>query len=130
LHRCAALADVPGVSLISLQKGWGIQQLGDVPAVHAFADMDAGADGFLDSAAIIANCDLVITSDTAIAHLAGAMGAPTWTALKHVPDWRWLTARTDSPWYPAMRLYRQARLDDWAETFGRIAGGLRALVVP
>jgi tetratricopeptide (TPR) repeat protein len=124
LRHFAPLAEIDGVRLISLQKGKGLEQLADLPAVESFADMDAGEDGFLDSAAIIANCDLVVTSDTSIAHLAGAMGVPVWTVLKYVPDWRWLTGRCDTPWYPTMRLYRQARLDDWDEVFGRVAAAL------
>ena len=127
LRHFARLAELPGVRLISLQKAKGVEQLGDVPAVESFPDLDAGGDGFLDSAAIIANSDLVLSSDTAVDHLAGAMGARDWTALKYVPDWRWLTGRTDTPWYPSMRLYRQARLDDWAELFGRIAADLERL---
>ncbi len=127
LRQFAPLADIPGVRLISVQKGPGLEQLCDLSAVESFADMDAGEDAFLDSAAIIANCDLVVTSDTSIAHLAGAMGAAVWTALKYVPDWRWLTGRADTPWYPSMRLYRQARLDDWGEVFSRIAADLAGL---
>jgi hypothetical protein len=126
LRHFARLADIPGVRLISLQKGTGVEQLDDVPAVESFAGLDADG-AFLDSAAIIANCDLVISSDTAVAHLAGAMGGRAWTVLKYVPDWRWLTGRTDTPWYPAMALYRQLRLDDWDEVFGRIAGDLARL---
>ena len=64
-------------------------------------------DAFLDTAAVMMNCDLIITSDTAVAHLAGALGCQTWVALKYVPDWRWMLDRSDSPWYPTMTLYRQ-----------------------
>ena len=71
-------------------------------------EFDAGPDAFLDTAAVMKICDLVITSDTSVAHLAGALGAPTWVALKRVPDWRWMLDRSDSPWYPTMRLFRQS----------------------
>jgi ADP-heptose:LPS heptosyltransferase len=71
-------------------------------------------------------CDLVITSDTAVAHLAGALGVETWVALKHVPDWRWMLDREDSPWYPGMRLFRQQRDGDWDGVFARMRAALRA----
>ena len=77
------------------------------------ADYDAGPDAFVDTAAVMACCDLVITSDTAIAHLAGALGVPTWVALKQTPDWRWLLDRQDSPWYPSASLIRQPTRGDW-----------------
>lgn len=70
--------------------------------------------------------DLVITCDTSIAHLAGALGRPVWVVLKQTADWRWLTTREDSPWYPTMRLFRQSRLGDWPEVFARVAAALRA----
>ena len=71
----------------------------------------------MDTAAIMRNLDLVITSDTAVAHLAGALGVPEWVALPFVPDWRWLLDRRDSPWYPTMRLFRQRRAGDWVGVF-------------
>ena len=80
-------------------------------------DFDDGPDAFLDTAAIMRTCDLVITADTAPAHLAGALGVPAWVALKHVPDWRWFLGRADSPWYPSLRLFRQPATGDWASVF-------------
>ena len=97
-----------------------IETLGD--------DFDAGSDAFLDSAAVMMNLDLIISSDTAMAHLAGALGRPVWIALKHVPDWRWMMDRTDTPWYPSARLFRQQRRDDWDEVFMRMASELSQLV--
>jgi ADP-heptose:LPS heptosyltransferase len=88
-------------------------------------DYDSGPHAFVDAAAAIACCDLVITSDTAIAHLAGALGVPTWVALKFFPDWRWLLNRSDSPWYPAMRLFRQPTPGDWKGVFAEIEEALR-----
>jgi ADP-heptose:LPS heptosyltransferase len=81
---------------------------------HAY---DAGPDAFMDAAAAISCCNLVISSDTAIAHLAGALGATTWVALKHLPDWRWLRDRDDCPWYPGLRLFRQPSPGDWTAVF-------------
>ena len=70
---------------------------------------DDGPDAFIDTAAVMMSLDLIVTSDTSIAHLAGALGRPVWVALRRVPDWRWMLDRADSPWYPSMRLYRQQR---------------------
>ena len=73
---------------------------------------------------MIKNLDLVITVDTAVAHLAGALGVPTWVALPYVPDWRWLLQRQDSPWYPTLRLFRQSRTDAWDDVFVKISEAL------
>src|SRR5258707_11619451 len=88
------------------------------------AEFDQGPDAFVDTAAVNANLDLVITTDTAVAHLVGALGRPVWIALKQVPDWRWLLDREDSPWYPTARLFRQRRAGDWDELIARIAAEL------
>jgi hypothetical protein len=73
---------------------------------------------------VIKNLDLVISSDTALVHLAGALGAPTWVALPLEPDWRWMRKRADSPWYPTLRLFRQHQFDQWPPVFERIAAAL------
>ncbi len=91
-------------------------------------EFDAGPDAFLDTAAVMKICDLVITSDTSVAHLAGALGAPTWVALKRVPDWRWMLDRSDSPWYPTMRLFRQSVRGDWRSAFAEIEKELKSLL--
>ena len=83
----------------------------------------------MDTAAIMHTLDLVITSDTAIAHLAGALGIPTWIALGYTPDWRWLLERDDSPWYPSVRLFRQPKIGDWSSVFEQIAAALTKLVL-
>jgi len=81
-----------------------------------------------DIAAVIANLDLVISIDTSVAHLAGALGKPTWLLLAFVPDWRWLIERDDSPWYPTMRLFRQERPGDWAGVITRVRNALELLI--
>ena len=132
LREFLPLSQIDRVRLISLQKNFGLDQLHNRPASMAIEtpghDFDDGADAFIDTAAMMANLDLVITSDTSIAHLAGALGRPVWVALKYVPDWRWLLDRTDSPWYPTMRLFRQTRSDDWAGVVAQMAEQLRQIV--
>jgi hypothetical protein len=80
---------------------------------------------FADTAALIENLDLVITVDTVIAHLAGALGKPVWILLPHVADWRWLQEREDSPWYPSARLFRQTAERDWPQVIARVSGELQ-----
>jgi tetratricopeptide (TPR) repeat protein len=131
LAMFAPLAAVPGVRLISLQKGPGVEELrrnpGAMPLELPGEEFDAGPQAFLDSAALMQHLDLVITCDTALAHLAGALGRPVWVALKYVPDWRWLLARADNPWYPSMRLFRQPRPGDWESVFEAICHELARL---
>jgi ADP-heptose:LPS heptosyltransferase len=91
-------------------------------------EFDQGPDAFLDTAAVMKACDLVITSDTAIAHLGGALGVPTWVALKSVPDWRWMLERSDSPWYPSMRLFRQKSRGEWSTVFSSMEDVLTTTV--
>jgi tetratricopeptide (TPR) repeat protein len=119
---------LPGVRLISLQQHDGLDQLTDLPAglvVETLGeDFDAGPDAFLDAAAVIASCDLVITADTSIAHLAGALGARTWVALPFQAEWRWMLDRDDCPWYPTLRLFRQKAPDNWRGVFAGIETAL------
>ena len=176
LEHFAPLAAVPGVRLISLQKGEGTQQVApfsreaqpsepraatvrerllvatreaELPKEHSqaelgnernagessyaqpfpltqFDDLDADGGAFMDTAAILKNVDLLVTSDTALAHLAGAMGVEVWVALPYAADWRWFREREDSPWYPTMRLFRQERRGDWKSVFEKIAIELTA----
>jgi tetratricopeptide (TPR) repeat protein len=127
--RSAALADfaplagLDGVRLISLQRHGGVEQLGGAgfPIETLGDDFDAGPHAFVDAAAAMAHLDLVVTVDTSIGHLAGALGRPVWVALKQVPEWRWLLERNDSPWYPTMRLFRQEKRGEWRPVFERIA---------
>jgi hypothetical protein len=129
LAHFAALARLPGVQLISLQKGFGSEQTAtiDFPLVDLSGRLDEVTGPFMDTAAVIRNLDLVLTPDTAIAHLAGALGAPVWVALQLSPDWRWLRRRDDSPWYPTMRLFRQTTLGNWPEVFERIAEAVQTV---
>ncbi|HUE65651.1 MAG TPA: tetratricopeptide repeat protein [Rhizomicrobium sp.] len=126
LAALTRIANLPDIRLIRLQKGEGTEQLDYLPAgitVENY-DFDEGPDAFLDSAAMIEACDLVITADTAPAHLAGALGAPTWIALKRVPDWRWFLGRGDSPWYASARLFRQRAMGNWDSVFEAMAAEL------
>jgi len=117
----ARLADIDGIQLFSLQMGDAATQLG--PGV---VDLGREIDTFVDTAAIIDNLDLIITVDTSIAHLAGALGKPVWNLLAAQPDWRWLTDRHDSPWYPTMRLFRQHKIGDWTPVLDSVAVELAA----
>ena len=124
------ISELPGVRLISLHRGDGEEQLkelpGDMRVETLGSDFDSGPDSFFDSAAVMKSLDLVITSDTAVAHLAGALGAPVWVALKSAPDWRWMMEGYDSLWYPTMRLFRQQSAGDWAGVFAQMEAALRA----
>ena len=82
----------------------------------------------MDTAAVMRNLDLVVTSDTSIAHLAGALGVPVWLAICHIPEWRWLLDREDSPWYPTMRLFRQTEPGDWAGVFRKMRFSLSSII--
>ena len=127
-----ALARLPGVRLISLQKQHGLDQLSaclpDTTIETLGDDFDNGPDAFIDTAAVMENLDLIITSDTSIPHLAGALGRSTWVALKYVPDWRWLLDREDSPWYPTVRLFRQSERDNWQPVFANMERELRSVL--
>jgi tetratricopeptide (TPR) repeat protein len=128
LASFAGISRLPGVRLINLHKGAGLAQLSSLPDgmhVETLGDaFDGGPDAFIDTAAVMTLCDLVITSDTAVAHLGGALGVRTWVALKAVPDWRWLRDRTDSPWYPTLRLFRQKSRGEWTSVFSEIEAEL------
>lgn len=132
LSAFAPISKIPGVKLISLQKSDGLDQLSQMPegmSVELLGeDFDSGPDAFLDTAAVMMNLDLIISCDTAIAHLAGALGRPLWLILKTVPDWRWMMERSDSPWYPTARLFRRAKTESWDETLIRVADELAELV--
>jgi hypothetical protein len=114
----------PGVRLYSLQKDATDDERRLLQGRLGAADLGPQLDDMNTSAAVVANLDLVITCDSSLAHLAGAMGQRVWVALPSTPDWRWLLEREDSPWYPTMRLFRQQRLGDWTDVFARMATAL------
>lgn len=131
LHEFLPLAKLRGIQFISLQRNHGLRQLETLPACMDILSLgdnfDVSSGPFMDTAAVMANLDLVITSDTAIAHLAGALGVKTWVALAHTPDWRWFLRRDDSPWYPSLRLFRQPQPGDWGSVLRQMAGELPLL---
>lgn len=132
LAHYAPLAEIPGVRLICLQTHHGLDQVATVPWRESLTmlgdEFGTGPDAFVDLAAGMTCVDLVVTSDTASTVLGGALGVPTWIALKYSPDWRWMLERTDSPWYPSLRLFRQPRLGDWQAVLDEIAAQIRQRV--
>jgi Flp pilus assembly protein TadD len=123
LEKLAPLLAVPGCSFISLQKGDGAEELAAAPG--KLADWMGECRDLLDTAALMRQLDLVISVDTAVVHLAGALGLPVWMFNRYESEWRWMLGREDSPWYPTLRLYRQERPGDWDETIARAAAALR-----
>jgi tetratricopeptide (TPR) repeat protein len=120
------LARLPGVRMFSLQKGPGSEQLAG--ASFPIVDLSGRLADFHDTAAVVANLDLVITCDTAVGHLAGAMGRPVWIALALAADWRWMLGKSTSPWYPTARLFRQTTWGAWEDVFARLTAALREQV--
>ncbi|CAB1073874.1 FIG140336: TPR domain protein [Olavius algarvensis Delta 1 endosymbiont] len=114
------LAGIDGVQLYGLQKGAAALEVADLPESLNFTNLGDEFENFPDTAGAIENLDLVISVDTAVAHLAGAMGKPVWVLLPYAPDWRWLVDRQDSPWYPTMTLFRQKTAGDWGVVFDRL----------
>ena len=121
----AALGESPGVRLVGLQKGPAAADAANL-APETFVDGVAQCEDFAATAGVMAHLDLVVAADTAVAHLAGALGLPVWVALGHNPDWRWMRGRDASPWYPTARLFRQTRPGDWADVFHRLGAELAA----
>ena len=118
LSQFSALANAENVICFSLQKGEAAEQISRLGT--SVIDLTSEIKDFADTAALIVNLDLIISVDTAVAHLAGALGKSVWVLLPFIPDWRWLLDREDSPWYPTMRLFRQRRAGDWEEPIQRI----------
>jgi tetratricopeptide (TPR) repeat protein len=131
LANFAPLASIPGVNWISLQLGAGREQIGEVAdrmrVIDLGPDFDTRGGAFMDAAAVIEQLDLVISVDTAIGHLAAALGKPVWLALAFVADWRWGATGESSAWYPATRLFRQQSFNDWTPVFAQMAEALRPL---
>jgi tetratricopeptide (TPR) repeat protein/ADP-heptose:LPS heptosyltransferase len=132
LRRLAPLAELSSVRLVSIQKGPGREQIADeaasAPLLDLGGELDESTGPFLDTAALMKSLDLVITPDTVVAHLAGALGVPVWVALGHVPHWPWLLDRTDSPWYPSARLFRQPQRGDWDAVFRAMTEALSNMI--
>lgn len=130
-QRSIAQADLlaatrtPGIGFYSLQVGMSDKQQRAL-ARAGVDDLASGVTNFADTAAVIQSLDLVITVDTSVAHLAGALGKPVWILLPFVPDWRWLLDRNDSPWYPSARLFRQPRRGDWGSVLKTVKQALTA----
>ena len=125
LADLAPLGEIPGIRFFGLQKGPGSEQAASPPGNMDFTFLGDGIKDFADTAAVISNLDLVISVDTATAHLAGALAKPVWTLLYFPSEWRWLERREDSPWYPSMRLFRQNSDKDWMPVIKRVADELR-----
>lgn len=120
---------LPGMSVFSLQKGGASANIKEYGCEALVTDLGERIRDFSDTAAVIGQLDLVITVDTALAHLAGAMGKPVWVAVPFAPDWRWMRDIETSPWYPSMRLFRQKRYGAWEGVFGDIRRALRDEIV-
>jgi tetratricopeptide (TPR) repeat protein len=125
LEQLQALTEVPDVNLVSLQQGPGREQIAGLAKNAEIVNLGEHFKTIDDLAAAIANMDLVVTVDTACAHLAGALSKPVWILLSAIPDWRWLLKRADTPWYPTARLFRQNRLGDWREPVLQVTDQLR-----
>ena len=129
LATLAPLWTVPGVQFVSLQKGAAEDEARDPPPGLAWTQLGTEIQDFADSAAILAQLDLLISVDTAVVHLAGALGKPCWVMLPYQVDWRWQEQPADSDWYPqVMRLFRQSPAEDWDEVAGQVAEALRRWV--
>jgi len=120
------LANVAGIALLALQKGPKTDQAGAYYGRAPLINVGAEIDDYDDTMAILDNLDLLVTVDTSVAHLAGAMGRPVWIMLPRAPDWRWLLDRSDTPWYPSMRLFRQGPERRWDDVTRTIAAELAA----
>lgn len=130
LKTLAPLAGVPGIVFFSLQRGAAAAEAARPPQGMRLIDAGAELRDFADDAALIANLDLVISINTATAHLAGALGKPVWTLVHFPPDWRWLAGRDDCPWYPTMRLFRRQRSQSWSDVVAQVRTALERLHVP
>lgn len=131
LDQFEPLFEATDADFISLQKMHGTEQLADFKfsdRVQVFDDLDAEGGAFMDTAALMTEVDVVVTSDSAVAHLAGALGVKTLLLLPYAADWRWFADRTNCPWYPTMKLFRQPQRNDWPAVFAQVAGELQAIL--
>jgi ADP-heptose:LPS heptosyltransferase len=134
LSTLAPLAAIEGSRLISLQLGPGTEEIATVDfadRIEQFGeDFDGGEGMLLDTAAVMSHLNVVVSCDTSIAHLAGALARPVFIALPHFSEWRWLRERDDTPWYPTARLFRHSSSGDWLDVMTRIADAVRAMARP
>jgi hypothetical protein len=126
LQMLPPLWRLEGIEFFSLQLGPEAARLAEFPSAPIVNHMSLIAD-FADTAAFMSQLDLIISVDTSVAHLAGALGRPVWTLLSFVPDWRWGLEKEETPWYPSMRLFRQPALGDWGPVIQRVENELRRL---
>ncbi len=124
MSRLTPLLDLPGLQFVSLQKDLREADAQLIAGEPRLVDLARDFGDFSDTAAAIAAMDLVIAVDTSVAHLAGALGKPVWVLLPLCPDWRWLTGRSDSAWYPTARLFRQPTVGDWESVIAEVAAAL------
>jgi hypothetical protein len=128
LKRLAAIFPKEGASLFSLQKPCPAADRGSLNQLTNLHDLSEDLEDFAATAAFVSQLDLLVSVDTSVAHVAGALGVPLWILLSFAPDWRWQLDRSDSPWYPTARLYRQPALNDWDTLLGRVAQDLAEFV--
>ena len=131
LEKLYQLSSIKNIQLYSLQKNDGVEQLTNMPnnfPLHVFDNsFDVKNGSFMDTAAVMMDMDLIITVDTAAAHLAGALGRPVWLLLPYATDWRWIISRTDSPWYPTMRIFKQKKPFDWDSVIQEVYNALKKI---
>jgi len=128
LEQFFPLSQVPGVRLLSLQRGVAAESLSVAPEHIRITSLGGELNGFSETAGLMEALDLLISVDTSVVHAAGALGRPVWNLLEYGPDWRWMRDRTNTPWYPTMRLFRQPKLYDWPSVFEDVRASLESLV--
>ncbi|MBT4740190.1 MAG: hypothetical protein HN793_00455 [Rhodospirillaceae bacterium] len=124
LTNWSPVLDVPDVEFVSLQVGSDGTELANISSDYTITDASAALTDFSHTAAWIAHLDLVISVDTATAHLAAAMGRPTWLLISPANDWRWMTNRSDSPWYPTVQIFRASKVRIWTDVMHKVAQAL------
>ena len=128
LERFLCLADLPGVALYSLQKGLRTADIQTLGVQALVTDIGSRLTDFAETALLLPQLDLIVAVDTAVVHLAGALGIPAFVLIPYTPDWRWLKGRDDTPWYPTVRLFRQPQPREWDSVFDRVRAAVQALL--
>ena len=129
LHEFLPILSIPEITFYSLQKGTRHEDIADLPSHIQVQDLEPQLGDFGDLAVIIDQLDLVISVDSSVAHMAGALGKKVWTLLSHGADWRWMLEGETTPWYPTMRLFRQTRPGDWSGVIERVAEALSSQMI-